>query len=398
MTQPRREIPLVGIRRETAEVESALLDALANVVRSGRFVLGPAVERFEQQVARLLGVQHAVGCASGSDALLLALMALDVGPGDEVIVPSFTFFATASAAARLGARVVFADIEPEGFTLDVADVARRITPRTKAIVPVHLFGQCAQMDALLQLAQEHHLALIEDAAQAFLARFHTQVAGTMGRAGCFSFYPTKNLGGLGDGGLVTTNDPQLAHRLRMLRTHGMQDRYEHVLLGINSRLDALQAATLSVKLAHVEKWTSRRAENAMRYHELFVAYELHHWIELPRVLPGRTHVWNQYVIRVPAQHRDPLRQHLTRQGVATEIYYPVPLHRQRCFACLGQTSLPQTDRAAQEVLALPIFPHITPEEQKYVVEQIAVYFHRQGQRHLRGPKFLGRSSRPVSQR
>ncbi len=388
MPEARMQVPLVGIQQETAEVESALLEALSNVVRSGRFVLGPVVQRFEQQIAQLLGVHYAVGCASGSDALLLALMALGVGPGDEVIVPSFTFFATASAVVRLGAQVVFADIEPEGFTLDPDDVAQCITPRTKAIVPVHLFGQCAAMDRLQALAQEHQLALVEDAAQAMLAMFGSRYAGAMGTLGCFSFYPTKNLGGLGDGGLVVTNDPHLAHRVRLLRVHGMEVRYRHEAVGINSRLDALQAAALLVKLPHLPRWTQRREENAARYQALVEAYELDRWVQVPRVLPGRRHVWNQFVIRVPAQDRDALREHLARCGVATEIYYPVPLHQQPCFADSGHRPLPRTEQAAVEVLALPIFPHLDTLAQKYVVECMAEYFSAKRPVQVPRPKFL----------
>ncbi len=370
---PARQVPLVGIARETQELQQPLIDALVQVVRSGRFVLGPVVEQLEREIAQLVGVKHAVGCASGSDALLLALMALDVGPGDEVIVPSYTFFATASAPWRLGARVVFADIEPEGYTLDVDDVARRITPRTKAIIPVHLFGQCADMVRLRQLAQEHRLHLIEDAAQAIGAAMEGAGAGSLGTAGCFSFYPTKNLGGLGDGGMITTDDAHLAQRLRLFRLHGMQPRYHHSVVGINSRLDALQAAALLVKLRRLPHWTARRQENAARYRQLFQQYGLTDWVRLPVTLRGRTHVWNQYVIRVPAEHRDALRAHLAQCGVSTEIYYPVPLHQQPCFASLAAGRLPETERAARETIALPAFAHLEPEEQQYVVQSIAQY-------------------------
>ncbi len=374
------QVPLVGIARETQELQAQLIESLAQVVRSGRFVLGPVVEELEQQIAQVVGTEHAVGCASGSDALLLALMALEIGPGDEVIVPSYTFFATASAVWRLGARVVFADIEPVGFTLNVDDVARRITPRTKAIIPVHLFGQCADMDRLRQLAQEHKLHLIEDAAQAIGAAWGGQGAGSLGAVGCFSFYPTKNLGGLGDGGMLTTNDPELAQRLRLLRLHGMKPRYHHSVVGINSRLDALQAAALLVKLRRLEQWTAWRSRNAARYEQLFRQQGLASWLTLPAVLPGCKHVWNQFVVRVPARHRDPLRQHLADRGVSTEVYYPVPLHQQPCFAALGGECLPETERAARETIALPIFPHLQPHEQQYVVECIGQYVRQ----HCRG--------------
>ncbi len=377
---PPDHVPLVGIARETEELRPQLIEALSRVVRSGHFVLGPVVEELERQIARMVGAEHAVGCASGSDALLLALMALDVGPGDEVIVPSYTFFATASAPWRLGARVVFADIEPTGFTLDVDDVARRITPRTKAIVPVHLFGQCADMPRLRQLAREHRLHLIEDAAQAIGAALEQGAAGSLGTVGCFSFYPTKNLGGLGDGGMLTTGDAELAQRLRLFRLHGMEPRYHHSVVGINSRLDALQAAALLVKLQRLEQWTAWRAQNAARYEQLFRQLGLAAWLTLPAVLPGRKHVWNQYVVRVPAAHRDPLRRYLADQGVSTEIYYPVPLHRQPCFASVGGEPLPETERAARETIALPIFPHLQAHEQQYVVECIARYV----ERHCRG--------------
>ena len=372
------QVPLVGIARETQQLQEQLIEALSGVVRSGRFVLGPTVEELERQIAQVAGVRCAVGCASGSDALLLALMALGIGPGDEVIVPSYTFFATASAPWRLGARVVFADIEPTGFTLDVDDVARRISPQTKAIVPVHLFGQCADMDRLRQLAHQHGLHLIEDAAQAIGATLEGRAAGSLGTVGCFSFYPTKNLGGLGDGGMLTTDDPQLAQRLRLLRLHGMNPRYHHAVVGINSRLDALQAAALLVKLPQLRQWTALRVQNAARYHQLFRQHGLTGWLTLPSALPGRGHVWNQYVIRVPAPHRDPLRQYLARRGVSTEVYYPIPLHQQPCFAALGREPLPHTEQAARETIALPIFPQLQPQEQRYVVECIARYVEQHG--------------------
>ncbi|MGD9646450.1 MAG: DegT/DnrJ/EryC1/StrS family aminotransferase [Pirellulales bacterium] len=388
------------MRRQTAMLHDQITRALALVCESGRFIFGPDCRELEDNLASYCQVQHAVGCASGSDALLLALMAIDVGPGDEVLLPSYTFFATASAVWRLGAKPVFVDIDPVTYNLCPAHAASLVTPATKAIIPVHLYGQCAEMEPLVALARRHSLAVIEDAAQAIGAQYYGRPAGSWGDMGCFSFYPTKNLGGFGDGGLLTTNDAALAARLRLLRGHGMEPRYHHQVVGINSRLDSLQAAVLNVKLPYLERWTVEREANAAHYARLIVDRKLNKSISLPTVAPGRRHVWNQYVIRVADGRRDALRAHLEAERIGTEIYYPLPLHLQPCFAALGYKTgmLPETERAAHETLALPIFPELTADEQQRVVEAIASFYgESKGSTHgLKGPKFLERTRRAAN--
>lgn len=373
---PIESVPLLDIQRENAPLLDELQKAIAAVVESGWFVFGPDCAKLEEEVAQFCQTKHAIGCASGSDALLLALLALDVGPGDEVIVPSFTFFATVSAPWRLGAKVVFADIERAAFNLDPQAVEAALTPATKAIIPVHLFGQCADMDALSALARQHNVAVVEDAAQAIGAKYRERPSGSMGAIGCFSFYPTKNLGGCGDGGMLTTDDEQLGERLRRLRNHGMAPRYYHAEVGVNSRLDSMQAAALRVKLPHLQRWTDLRRENARRYRELFAAARLDGELTLPSEAPACFHVWNQFTIRVPHGRRDALRSHLQAAGVGSEIYYPVPMHRQACFANVefDADALQETEKAAAEVLSLPIFPEITAAEQSRVVAAIAEFF------------------------
>jgi dTDP-4-amino-4,6-dideoxygalactose transaminase len=303
-------------------------------------------------------------------------MAYGVGRDDEVLMPSYTFIATAGAAWRLGAKPVFVDIEPTTYNLDPHQLEALVTPATKAIIPVHLYGQCADMRAIGAIARRHEIPIIEDAAQAIGAEFEGRRAGSWGEIGCFSFYPTKNLGGFGDGGLLSTKDPQLAERLRLLREHGMRPRYHHQVVGINSRLDTLQAAVLNVKLRHLEEWTAGRQANARRYGELFAGCQLDRILGLPQVASNCRHVWNQYVIRVPQGRRDALRAHLTERKIGTEIYYPIPLHMQECFGPLGYSegSLPESERAARETLALPIFPELTADEQRQVVQAIASFF------------------------
>ncbi|MGA2035013.1 MAG: DegT/DnrJ/EryC1/StrS family aminotransferase [Thermoguttaceae bacterium] len=384
-------VPLLDLKRQHLQLRDEVLAALARVYDSGAFVLGPEVTQLEQKIAAYCEVRHAIGCASGSDALLLALMAVGVGPGDEVILPSFTFFATASAVTRLGAKLVFADIDPKSFNMDPVAVMRLITPATKVILPVHLFGQCADMDAFCRIANAAGLQVIEDAAQAIGAELNGCRAGSMGQIGCFSFYPTKNLGGAGDGGMLTTQDADLADRLRLLRGHGMRPRYYHQLVGINSRLDSFQAAVLNVKLPHLDHWAAERMANANRYAELFAEAGLDRVLVLPETASKRRHVWNQYVIRVVDGRRDALRDALAEDHVGTEIYYPLGLHQQQCFHDLGYApgDLPETDRAAREVLALPIFPELTAEEQRHVVERIRVFFSaRRGGSSPTAPQFL----------
>lgn len=370
---PVSGVPLLDVGRANREVRDEVLAAIAAVFDSGKFLFGPDVTELEKQVASRAQARHAIGCASGSDALLLALMALNVGCGDEVIVPSFTFFATASAVWRVGARIVFADIDPQTFNIDPKHVESLITSRTKAVIPVHLYGRCADLTALGQITARQGIPLIEDAAQSIGAAHEGRPAGTHGAIGCFSFYPTKNLGGCGDGGLLTANDDQLADQLRLFAAHGMRPRYYHQVVGINSRLDTFQAAALCVKLRHLDDWTRQRQINAARYEELFAAARLQGQITTPDDDNRGFHVWNQYTIRVHQGRRDTLRQALQQAGVGTEVYYPLPLHRQACFASLGYSegSLPATERAAEEVLSLPNFPGLTANEQQFVVAQIA---------------------------
>lgn len=378
LTPPSPEpapVPLLDINRQNAPLRDEVLAAIADVVDTGAFLKGPAVRDLEAGVARLAGTEHAIGCASGSDAILVALMALGVGPGDEVIVPSFTFFATAGCVARLGATPVFADILPDTFNLDPEDVARRITPATKAIMPVHLFGQAADVDSLGALADQHGVPLVEDAAQAIGASFGGRPVGSLGRVGCFSFYPTKNLGGMGDGGMVTTDDGDLAERMRVLCDHGQSPRYHHSLIGLNSRLDTMQAAALGVKLKRLGDYGAARQRHAAIYAEAFGAGPMARVVTAPIEAPGCPSVWNQYTIRVTEGRRDELQRYLSERKIGAAIYYPIPLHLQACFAELGYRpgDLPHTERACDEVLSLPVFPEMYPEEQQRVIETVSEY-------------------------
>ncbi len=370
-------VPLLDVARSNGPLREQFLQALTDVLDSGRFVFGPWCEQLEEAVAELCGTAHAVGCASGSDALILALLAADVGPGDDVLVPSFTFFATVSAVTRLGARPVLVDIDPHTFNIDPQELARAATPETKAVIPVHLFGQCADMDPILQLAAQRGWFVIEDAAQAIGAGYRSQFAGSLGHVGCFSFYPTKNLGGMGDGGMLTTDDAEIAERLRRLRNHGMHPRYHHKEVGLNSRLDSFQAAVLGVKLPHLAAWTHARRENAARYTELFEQADLGEGFVIPREEQGSLHVWNQFTVRVTGGRRDELKQHLASRGVGSEIYYPVPAHRQQCFRGASvhlAGRLPHTEAAAAEVLSLPICPERTEAEIETVVARVSEFF------------------------
>lgn len=379
------DVPLLDVNRGNEPLRDEYLEAIRAVCDSGWFVGGPNCGQLEQELAEYCQTEHAVGCASGSDALLLSLMACDVSAGDEVIVPSFTFFATASAVWRLGARPVFADIDPKTFNISPAAIEAKVTPRTKAIIPVHLFGMCAEMDPICELARHHDLYVIEDAAQAIGAEYHDRRAGSLGHIGCFSFYPTKNLGGFGDGGMMTTSDSQLADRLRLLAGHGMRPRYHHAVVGINSRLDAVQAAVLRVKLRHLSRWAAARQRNAQRYRMLFAAEGIDDEVALPILAPGMHHVWNQFTVRISGNRRDAVRAHLTEARIGTEIYYPVPLHLQKCFRDLGfaRGSLPETERAAEEVLSLPIFPELGAEEQQRVVSSVAEFMATESDQQLR---------------
>ena len=382
-------IPAVNLKAQYHAIREEVEAALGKVLERQSFILGPEVEQLEKAIAQEHGCRFGIGCASGSDALLLSLMALGIGAGDSVIVPAFTFFATAAAVARLGARPVFADIDPRTFTISPAaaeDVLLSVKSRDRirALIPVHLYGQCADMNALLQLAQEHNLLVIEDAAQAVLASYGQQAAGSMGVCGCFSFFPTKNLGGYGDGGMITTQDAALAERLRQLRVHGAVDKQTYATVGINSRLDTLQAAVLLVKMRHLEEWTESRRQRAAFYRKALLESGLCDPVAIypasgcPVVLPheiaSAKHVYNQFTVRV--ERRDELVRHLASRGIETAVYYPVPLNRQPAF-CGGENQpnpCPESERAAGEVLSLPIYPELTEDQQLQVVREIGRYY------------------------
>lgn len=366
-------VPLIDLVAQYEAIQDEIHPAVERVFTSQRFVLGEEVAEFEAEVAAYCDARFAVGCASGSDALLLSLMALHIGRGDEVITSPYSFFATASSIDRLGARPVFVDIRPDTFNLDPGAVEAAITPRTRAILPVHLFGQCADMEPLWRVAVRHGLSIIEDAAQAIGATYNGRHAGVLGTLGCFSFFPTKNLGGAGDGGLITTDDADLAARLRRLRVHGDAGRYEHVEVGINSRLDALQAAVLRVKLRHVDHWTALRQENALRYQQMIEDSGLVDLIEVPLTAPGRGHAYNQFVIRVKDGRRDQLRRALQERQIGCAVYYPAPLHLQPCFRHFGHRvgDFPEAERASTETLALPVYPELGDARQEIVVRAIA---------------------------
>jgi dTDP-4-amino-4,6-dideoxygalactose transaminase len=348
-------IPLLDLKAQYAFLRDEIREALDRVLNSQQFILGPEVEAFEREVADYCQCAHAVGVSSGTDALLVVLMALKVQPGDEVIVPAFSFFGTAGVVARLGARPVFVDIDAGTFNIEPRSLEGKITGKTKAIVPVHLFGQMADMGPIGEIAARHQLPVIEDAAQAIGAELEGRRAGSIGLAGCLSFFPSKNLGGFGDGGMVVTNEAALADRVRMLRMHGFRTKYENELLGGNFRLDAIQAAVLRVKLRYLDRWTEARQRNAALYRQVLPA-----GVGLPVENPGR-HIYNQFVIRHP--RRDALREHLRQQQIGCDVYYPSPLHLQACFASLGHRSgeFPVSEKACSEVLALPIYPELTPE-------------------------------------
>ncbi|MEP7309661.1 MAG: DegT/DnrJ/EryC1/StrS family aminotransferase [Acidobacteriota bacterium] len=364
------KVPLLDLQAQYRPIRDELVAAVVAVCDSQRFIMGPEIEALEAELAVQLGIQHAIAVSSGTDALLLALMALDIGAGDEVVTSAYSFFATAGAIARLGARPVFVDIDRETFNLDASQVAAAMSERTKAILPVHLFGQSAEMDPILAVARRADVPVIEDAAQAIGATYRAQPVGGLGAFGCFSFFPSKNLGAFGDAGLLTTNDDRLAKRARLLRTHGMEPKYYHHLVGANFRMDAIQAAVLRVKARHLAVWTAARQENAARYRVLFRDAGIDAAVTLPVERADRVHIFNQFVIRVP--HRDALKTHLDRAGIGSEIYYPVPFHLQPCFHYLGyrQGDFPESEAAAHETLAIPIYGELTPEQQADVVHVI----------------------------
>jgi len=371
-------VPLLDLKAQWATIKEEVTKAVAAVFESQQFILGPAVQECENRIAEYCRCGSAVGVTSGTDALLIAMMAEGIGPGDEVITTPYTFFATAGSIARLEARPVFVDICPKTYNLNVSQIEGKITGNTRAIIPVHLYGQCADMDAVLDVAGRHKLVVIEDAAQAIGAETKGRRAGSMGHYGCFSFFPSKNLGCAGDGGMVTTQDPDRAEKLRVLRAHGSKPKYYHKIIGGNFRFDAVQAAVVTAKLPHLDRWTAGRQANAGRYRRLFEASGLVRdgLVGLPHELPDARHIFNQFVIRVP--RRDELQAYLKEQGIGTEIYYPVPMHLQECFAYLGHRpgDFPESEKAARETLALPIYPELNDEQARYVVEKTREFFGR----------------------
>lgn len=375
------QVPLLDLKGQYRQIEQEVLKEIHEVIESQYFILGPRVAQLESEVADYCGAQYAVGVSSGTDALIISLMALDVGPGDGVLTTPYSFFATAGAIARLGAEPVFVDIDSDSYNISPQKLKEKIKwcqsagrLPIKAIVPVHLYGQCAEMEPILEVAAAYQIPVVEDAAQAIGSEYRSKRAGSLGTCGCFSFFPSKNLGAFGDGGIVTTSDAELAEKLRQLRVHGSSPKYYHPLLGGNFRLDALQAAVVSVKLKYLDGWTAARQQNAWRYRELFDQAGLQSVIQLPEEIQNR-HIYNQFVIRVP-EKRDALRDFLQQVGIGTEIYYPVPLHLQPCFAHLGyqKGDCPLSEQAGDTTLALPIFPELTPDQQAYVVEQIQKFF------------------------
>ena len=370
------KVPLLDLKAQYATIKEEIQEAVLDVLGSQWFILGPNVQECEKRIAEYCNCPHAVGVSSGSDALLVSLMAEGIGPGDEVITTPYTFFATVGCISRVGAKPVFVDIEPETYNINVSQIESRINDETKAIIPVHLFGQCADMDPILEVAERHGLVVIEDAAQAIGTEYKGRRAGSMGHYGCFSFFPSKNLGAAGDGGMVVTQDEARAEKVRTLRVHGSKPKYYHKLVGGNFRLDAIQAAIINVKLRYLDQWTAARQANARRYRELFdeAGLTTDGNVRLPEEIPGGRHIYNQFVIR--ARRRDELRAYLKEQGVGTEIYYPVPLHLQECFADLGhkEDDFPESEAAASETLALPVYAELADEQIAYVVSRVRQFF------------------------
>ncbi len=366
-------VPLLDLKGQFVGIKGEIMKQIEEVCDSQMFILGSKVSEFETQLAAYCGAFGACGVTSGSDALLVSLMSENLKHGDEVITTPFTFFATVGAIARTGAKVVFADIDPETFNIDPAKIEEKITKRTKGIIPVHLFGQAADMDPIMKIAEKHHLFVVEDGAQAIGAEYKGRKVGTFGKYGCFSFFPSKNLGCFGDGGIVTVKDAETLERLRAFRNHGMNPKYYHKFIGGNFRLDALQAAILSVKLRYLDQWTAMRQANAAEYAKLFAASSVAEKVTVPKAAEYATrHIWNQFSIRVDPARRNALKDSLQAAGIGCDIYYPVPLHLQECFASLGgkRGDFPNAERAADSVLALPIYPESTSEMREYVVSQI----------------------------
>lgn len=373
LSLPRQQdtapVPLIDLVAQYQTIRDEVQVAVNRVFENQSFVLGEEVETFEKDIAEYCDARHAIGCASGTDALVLSLMALGIGPGDEVITSPYSFFATASCIVRCGARPVFVDIDPVSYNMDPAAVEAAVTSKTRAIIPVHLYGQCSDMDPILRIAVKHQLAVIEDACQAIGSLYHGRKAGVLGTMGCFSFFPTKNLGGAGDGGLITTDDRDLASRLKRLRVHGDFGGYNHIEVGLNSRLDALQAAVLAVKLRHLDSWSVARRENAARYREMMDDQGLCEQLELPSELEGHHHIYNQFVVRIRNGKRDEVMAGLKKQGIGCAIYYPKPLHLQECFSSLQYRAgeLPEAELAANQTIALPIFAELGADRQERVV-------------------------------
>lgn len=367
------KVPLLDLEAQYAPIKGQVEKAIAEVMASHHYILGPKVQECEQAIARYSNCAHGIGMSSGTDAILVCLMAENIGPGDEVITTPYTFFATAGCVARLGAKPVFVDIDPATYNINTAQIAAKVTNKTKAIMPVHLYGQMADMDPIMRVAEEHRLVVIEDAAQAIGSEYKGRRAGSIGHYGCFSFFPSKNLGAAGDAGMVVTRDKERAERVAILRAHGSKPKYYHRVIGGNFRLDALQAAVVSAKLPHLDGWTAARQKNAERYNVLFAESGLKTQAGLPKRTKDR-HIYNQYVIRV--SERDALKTFLQEKGVATEIYYPVPMHLQECFAYLGHKpgEFPESESAAKETLALPIYPELSDAQAQYVVNGVKEFF------------------------
>jgi dTDP-4-amino-4,6-dideoxygalactose transaminase len=359
-------IPLLDLKTQYESLREDLLAAVEDVFTSGAYVLGPKVKAFEEQIASYCGTKHGVGVASGTDALLVSLMAVGVGPGDEVILPTYTFFATAGVVHRLGAKPVFVDIDPVHYNIDPESMAKAITDRTKAVIPVHLYGQCAPMAPIMEMCEARNIAVVEDAAQALGAKYRDRMSGSIGQFGCFSFYPTKNLGGYGDGGMITTNSDETADLLRRLRVHGARPKYIHAIVGTNSRLDPMQAVLLAVKLPHLNGWAEKRRQHADYYRQKFAGTP----VVAPTEHPDCYHVYNQFVIRIP--NRDKVMATLKEAGIGSEIYYPLSMHRQECFRDLGyrEGDLPVSERASKETLSIPVHPGLKESDMDQVVETI----------------------------
>jgi dTDP-4-amino-4,6-dideoxygalactose transaminase len=371
-------VPLCDILGQYQALQPEIDAAVLRVLASGQAILGPEVAAFEKETAEYCGAKYALGCGSGTDALLLALHALEIGPGDEVILPPFTFFATVGSVLRVGATPIFVDIDPLTYNIDPTLIEAKITPRTKAIMPVHLFGQCADMGPIQKIADENRVHLIEDAAQSFGSCYERRKCGTLGTISCFSYYPSKNIGTLGDAGAVTTNDEALHKKMAALRNHGSEVKYFHKYVGWNARIDAIHAAILRVKLPYIEGWVQGRRAAAKRYDALIEQFSLHGFFQRPFVKPYGRHTYNQYVVRVPAQHRDALVKHLKAENVGCEVYYPLSLHQQECVKHLGhhEGDFPTSEAAAKEVMALPMFPEITEAQQRRALEVCAAFVKR----------------------